>query len=299
MSATMEGNTEIMKYEETIKHLFKLLKRVCQERDEAREQLQFLLRNLQPCNSAETNGSISQFGQYPKPPTVLNYKTKLSMKNTRASDISSKAFFDLSLASPSSNEKHFEYQGSHTINEKHSYKESSHTRKVESNNLALPKQPNYQSKLGASRDNINMVGSSSLAIDKVACEKPLPQKGRLLQTVTEAKPLLQTLLLTPLQQWQTPPSLSSSCILPSGTYDHDYYSKADDVESVNPSGGIPTSLSLAFPNENSYEHSHMSSMKNELILFDDMDPIRMHNQGFKLGANFPNSNSLFLSPILP
>ncbi|KAH7547833.1 hypothetical protein ACOSP7_032922 [Xanthoceras sorbifolium] len=44
------------------------------------------------------------------------------------------------------------------------------------------------------------------ALDKLAAEKPLPEKGKLLKAVMEAGPLLQTLLLAgPLPQWQHPP----------------------------------------------------------------------------------------------
>lgn len=274
----MEANTEIKKYEETINCLFKLLKRVCQERDEARYQLQYLLRNLQPSTSAETSSNIPQTG-HPKPPIVLQNKTKPTMKNTKVSDMSSKAFsncsFDLSLASPQSNENH-------------SSMESSHTRKAESSNLALPKQPDYQDKhgtikadIGASRDN--MVDSDSLVIDKLAWGKPLPRKGRLLQTVTEARPLLQPLLVAPLPQWQNPPSLSSSCVPPFGTQDNDSSTNADDKASVDPNGVIPTSLSLAFPGS-FYGPSQMPSVsgselsvKNESMSSEDMDPNRIHN----------------------
>ncbi|XP_054798143.1 uncharacterized protein LOC129303112 [Prosopis cineraria] len=80
--------------------------------------------------------------------------------------------------------------------------------------------------VGLSRD-INLV-------DSLVCGKPLPQKGRLLRTVTEAGPLLHTLLLAPLPQWQNPPPLDND------------NNEVDDV--------IPTSLSLAF-----HGNSRMSS----------------------------------------
>ncbi|KAI9085836.1 hypothetical protein K1719_032250 [Acacia pycnantha] len=71
-------------------------------------------------------------------------------------------------------------------------------------------------------------------VDKLVCGKPLPPKGRLLRTVTEAGPLLHT-LLAPLPQWRNPPP-----------FDNDN-GKTDDV--------IPTtSLSLAF-----HVNSRMSS----------------------------------------
>lgn len=44
----MEANVETEKYDETVKHLYRLLKCVCQERDEARNQLQLPIRKFQP-----------------------------------------------------------------------------------------------------------------------------------------------------------------------------------------------------------------------------------------------------------
>lgn len=68
----MEANAEIKKYEETVKQLYKLLKSVCQERDEARNQVQLLIRKFQPYAQID----------HPKEPSC-----------------------DLSLSSPQSNEK--------------------------------------------------------------------------------------------------------------------------------------------------------------------------------------------------
>ncbi|WJX84526.1 hypothetical protein P8452_67097 [Trifolium repens] len=48
ISAKMEANAEIKKYEDTVKNLYNTLKIVCKERDEARDQLQHLIRNFQP-----------------------------------------------------------------------------------------------------------------------------------------------------------------------------------------------------------------------------------------------------------
>ncbi|XP_028793168.1 uncharacterized protein LOC114748864 isoform X1 [Neltuma alba] len=171
-SSTMEDNTKIRKYEETIKRLMQQLKIVCQERDEARRQIQVLLRKLQPCTPPHTS-------------------KKSSVSTKHCSGTSYKSFTShcdyLSLASGGTKESDY---------------------------VAL------------SRD-INMV-------DRLVCGKPLPQKGRLLRTVTEAGPLLHTLLLAPPPQWRNPPP-----------FDNDN-EKVDDV--------IPTSLSLAF-----HGNSRMSS----------------------------------------
>ncbi|KAK8999306.1 hypothetical protein V6N11_070481 [Hibiscus sabdariffa] len=50
---------------------------------------------------------------------------------------------------------------------------------------------------------------------KLAANKPLPEKGRLLQAVKDAGPLLQNLLLAgPLPQWQHPPPQLASVEIP-------------------------------------------------------------------------------------
>ncbi|CAL5193953.1 unnamed protein product [Lathyrus oleraceus] len=48
ISSKMEANLSIKKYEETVKQLYKLLKSVCLERDEARNQVQLLIKKFQP-----------------------------------------------------------------------------------------------------------------------------------------------------------------------------------------------------------------------------------------------------------
>ncbi|KAL5155295.1 Serine/threonine-protein kinase AFC1 [Glycine soja] len=255
--AKMEANAKIKKYEETVKHLYKLLKKVCQERDEARGQLQ-LIRNFQASTPAETSSTIPQVDH-----PCLQYKTKPSLNSTKVSNSSSKVFSnhpcDLSLSSLHPNEKH-------------SSQSLSHTRIAEPSNLTLAKQPNHmKADIGASRDN-NMVDGASLVFDKLVCGKPLPQIGRLLQSVTEAGPLLQTLLVAPAPQWQNPPSLSSSG-LTLGTQDNSSSTNTDDKANVYPNGFIPTSLGLAFPG-NSHVPSQMSyasgfglALKNELVSY--------------------------------
>ncbi|XP_020210884.1 uncharacterized protein LOC109795761 isoform X2 [Cajanus cajan] len=267
----MEANAKIKKYEETVKHLYKLLKKVCQERDDARDKLQLLTKNFQAPTPAETSNTIPQIDH-----ASLQYKTKPSLNSTKVSDSGSNKVFlnhscELSLSSLQSN------------NEKRSSMDLlSHTRISEPRNLTLPKKPNHiKEDMGASRDN-NMVDDASLVIDKLVCGKPLPKKGRLLQTVTEAGPLLHTLLVAPVPMWRNPPPLSSSGLSLNGTQDNSSSTNMDDKASVNyPNGFIPTSLSLAFPG-NSHEPSQMSSasnfglsVKNEPVSY--MDSNRMQN----------------------
>ncbi|KAK7396517.1 hypothetical protein VNO78_17582 [Psophocarpus tetragonolobus] len=269
IAAKMEAKAKIKKYEETVKHLYKMLKNVCQERDEARGQLQLLMRNLKAPIPVESSSTIPQVDY-----ASLQYKNKLSLNSTKVSDPSFKAFSnyscDLSLSSLHSNEKHSPMSL------------SPRTIIAEPiNNLTSLKQPNHiKADMDASRDN--MVDGASLVIDKLVCGKPLPQKGRLLRSVTEAGPLLHTLLVPPAPQWQNPPSLSSSG-LTIGTQENSYSTNTDDKAAVHPNGFIPTSLSLAFPG-NSHGPSQMSSasgfglsVKNEPVSYVDMDSNMMHN----------------------
>ncbi|ESW34674.1 hypothetical protein PHAVU_001G171000 [Phaseolus vulgaris] len=251
MTAKMEANAKIKKYEETVKHLYKLLKKVCQERDEARDQLQLLIRNLQASTPVETTSVIPQVDQ-----SCLQNKTKPSMNSTKVSYSSSKVLSDhsceLSLSNLQSNEKHF------------STSLMSQTRIVEPSNLTL-----------SNNIKTHMVDSDSLAIDKLVCVKPLPEKGRLLQTVTEAGPLLHTLLIDPVPHWNNPPTFSSLA-LPLGTQENDFSTNTDhDKTGVNPNAFIPTSLSLAFPGS-SHGPSHTSSASN-FGLCVDMDSNMMLN----------------------
>ncbi|KAJ1416881.1 hypothetical protein SESBI_17043 [Sesbania bispinosa] len=253
----MEANAEIRKYEETLDHLFNLLKTVCQERDEARDQLQLLQRNLHPSSTAETS-NLTQFVDHPHLPTALQYEAKPSIESIKELD---SCAYELSLSSLQ-----------HPPNEK-----------LSSSNLALPKYENRtrtsttKGEIGFSRDKL--VDSASLVIDNLVWGKPLPQKGNLLRTVTEAGPLLQTLLIDPLPQWRNPPPLSSYCLPPKRTLGSESSAATfDDKNSV-----ILTSLSLAVPgnsNEASMpfkQGSGLPPVNNKLITCLDNDSDMMHN----------------------
>lgn len=211
----MEASEEIKKYEETVNRLYKLLKRACQERDEARGQLQSLIRNFQPSTSSVKSNTISDTCS----------KSIVPFSNGSC---------DLSL---SNEPKHQNKMKKHSIND-------------------------------ASRDN-----GSSQVIEKLVCGKALPQKGKLLKSVTEAGPLLHTLLVEPLPQWKNPPLCSSSRVSLCSDNNH----LSTNVKKSNEF--VPTSLSLAFPG-NSSEPSQMSSAlaKNESVSYMDiMDSNGMQN----------------------
>ncbi|KAI4300156.1 hypothetical protein L6164_033565 [Bauhinia variegata] len=228
ISARMGANVEKRKYEQTIQRLFQLLKIACQERDEARDKLQLLLRKFQQPMVAETRTSISQ---------ARAQDSVLCTKESKALTCRS---CDLSLASCQTRDGH-------------SSMGFSHARIVDSSNCTFPKQRSHESRTGKNKEEIFpsrdiTVDRASMVIDKKVWGKPLPQKGRLLRTVTEAGPLLQTLLV--------PSPSSSSCIPTKRTHDS-FSAKINDRASETTSASVPTCLSLAFPG-----NSHIPSQKS-------------------------------------
>ena len=219
----MEANTEIKKYKDTIKRLYQLLKSVCQERDEAKEQLQLLSTRFQPSlirSLTNTRHEIQQIQLWkPVVPSKMT-SSVISRSSTKESDlITPKMTFtclsnDLSLAG---------HEG-------------------QSSNFTVMKKPDHEERAEKMKENIRssrdiMVDTASSVIDNLVLGKQLPEKGRLLRSVTEAGPLLQTLLIAPAPRWKNPPPCTSS-------------SSGDSA--------IPTSLSLAFAAGNSIGAPQMS-----------------------------------------
>lgn len=68
---------------------------------------------------------------------------------------------------------------------------------------------------GATRTGSSDHSKAGAVMDWLAMNRPLPQKGKLLQAVLEAGPTLQTLLLAgPLPQWRNPPPLQQAFQIP-------------------------------------------------------------------------------------
>ncbi|KAI3997155.1 hypothetical protein MKX01_008999 [Papaver californicum] len=124
----------------------------------------------------------------------------------------------------------------------------------------------------SSSDCEESIVSSPVAVDpfhseilKGIPEKPLPEKGKLLQAVMKAGPLLQTLLLAgPLPQWQHPPPPLNfferpPVISPSSPhflYHHDT-SIVNNITSTN--------------NNNSNSHGSFPNKKRSLVIGDGSD----------------------------
>ncbi|XP_061339964.1 uncharacterized protein LOC133286550 [Gastrolobium bilobum] len=105
-------------------------------------------------------------------------------------------------------------------------------------------------------------------IELVATDKPLPEKGKLLQAVMKAGPLLQTLLLAgPLPQWRHPPPPLESFQIPPVT-----------IPSPSPSPPQQTQPpqllhqdSFIISNGNSTPSSNCGRVNRKRVLFEDSD----------------------------
>ncbi|MCE3051293.1 hypothetical protein HAX54_049351 [Datura stramonium] len=174
----VQMSEEMMKNQEYVKQLIQLLKMVCQERDEARGQLQKLLNNLDNplVKATKANSSITESNSLSE---TYNYQ-------------SVESFFD-AVSSP----------------------EFSNMNMADSNPVAYVNQLPLAHDNCRPPRVAPKVDKASLVIDSFVKGKPLPQQGKLLQAVLEAGPLLQTLLVSgQLPQWRNPPQLKPSNIPP-------------------------------------------------------------------------------------
>ncbi|XP_007206796.2 uncharacterized protein LOC18774660 [Prunus persica] len=187
-SAKMMAKEEVSKNEEIIKQLFELLKAACQERDEARNQLQKLMNELLPSIPADQTTHILS--------SQPNNENPIPQKTTNPSMLKeSEALLPQTY--------NFHVYGSYPTNcnlGSLSFQGLPNANFADSSNLALPKRPVAQ-ECGSKFD------CASVLIDNIARLRPLPKKGRLMQAVMDTGPLLQTLLVAPLPKWKNPPTL--------------------------------------------------------------------------------------------
>ncbi|XP_027927184.1 uncharacterized protein LOC114184131 isoform X2 [Vigna unguiculata] len=170
LATTLELETMKNANRELMNHL----KMACKERDEAREELQKLLKKLTPPTLVEIPSSM-----------MIPTPTKSSITESNSpSHVSSPVDSLLEAASPR--------EFSNIIVDSHN------------NNMAyhLKQQPLLTR---VSQKRTCDVGDE--VIEHLAKRKTLPQKGMLLKAVVDAGPLLKTLLVAgPLPTWRNPPS---------------------------------------------------------------------------------------------
>ncbi|XVE59203.1 hypothetical protein DITRI_Ditri05aG0026800 [Diplodiscus trichospermus] len=197
-SFKMEANEQIRKYKEEIKHLLNLLKLAYQERDESRDQLQKLLNKLMPCSPTE----IQPIFHHPQPESpILIAAAKANSSITESNSLSDTYNHQSHGSSPV--DSFFDAVTSPDF--------SSINMAADSGNMGLVDQ-NYN---GSVSTGVVKMDPATTVIDNLAKGKTLPQKGKLLQAVMEAGPLLRTLLVSgPLPQWRNPPPLQTFKIPP-------------------------------------------------------------------------------------
>lgn len=179
-----EADEEMRKNNEHIKKLLRLLQRACNERDEAKTQLkkhEEILSFTQKPNFDKLIPSLAPFS--PDSPLLANYPA-ITNSGITESNNSSKCQSQSHVSSPV----------------------------VESLSYPSVSTSPDSSIMGFSGNNLvitpptKVVDQGTLIIDNLAKGRPLPRKGKLLQAVIEAGPLLQTLLVSgSLPQWRNPP----------------------------------------------------------------------------------------------
>ncbi|URE01270.1 hypothetical protein MUK42_19295 [Musa troglodytarum] len=169
-------NEEIRSREEDIDRLIQRIQVVTHERDAARDQLQLLLDKITHANTGELS---------PMPSGSLQPDSPQMRQTGATSNITES---DSLAGTPTHN--------SHTIV---AFPESSSIKMANTCNMLMVQQR-------SSPANNSTADRASETINSLATNKPLPQKGKLLQAVLEAGPTLQTLLLAgSLPRWRNPP----------------------------------------------------------------------------------------------
>lgn len=188
-SVKTEAKEQITKNDEYMKKLFDLLKIALKERDEARYQLQKV--QIMLSNQTELPNMFPKV--QPESPLLLPAKANSSI--TESNSLSETynphshgsppvdSFFDAAVSSP----------------------EFSNFNMADSSNMAfinsVPAPPK--------------IDPASVVIENLSKGRTLPQKGKLLQAVMDAGPLLHSLLLAgPLPRWRNPPPLQPFKIPP-------------------------------------------------------------------------------------
>ncbi|KAJ6349773.1 hypothetical protein OIU78_006051 [Salix suchowensis] len=194
----MKANVRLREQKDTVQHLLNLLANACKERDGARDQLQALLSRSM---SSGSSGQILSRVQPESPISNTTPKANLSVLESN-----SEAFNQLSHCS-SSVDSFFDAGSSPDFPNKNL--EGSSTAGL-LNQLFVQEQHNWTEFTGLVSPGGNSVENDRgiAVIDYLAQGKVLPQKGKLLQAVMDAGPLLQSLLITgQLPQWRNPPPL--------------------------------------------------------------------------------------------
>lgn len=183
--------------------LLNMLEIAYKERDQAREQVQILVKKLSSSNS----NMFFEVQHNNNNNLVMFHSTKANSSITESN-------------SPS-----------HVSSPVDSFIEA--VSSPEFSNVGVDSHNNCFFKQTLVHDEVDV---ASRVIDSIARGKVLPQKGKFLETVMNAGPLLQNLVLSgPLPTWKNPPPLSSIKIPPFDFKDIDELNLHQNVADVTPS----------------------------------------------------------------
>ncbi|XP_010685837.2 uncharacterized protein LOC104900174 [Beta vulgaris subsp. vulgaris] len=189
-----ETNEEIRKNNDDIKKLLQLLQTTCKERDEAKIQLKKLqqIMSFNKPNNVITDHIIPTTFTTPfspdSPLLTTNFPTKTNSSITESSS------FSLETHTTTNNNN------------------NNNNNIVSSPAISSPDSSNI---VFSTKQTTKIVDQQSLIIANLAKGRALPPKGKLLQAVIEAGPLLSTLMVAgSLPQWRNPPGLLTHQIPP-------------------------------------------------------------------------------------
>jgi hypothetical protein len=220
-SLKVEAKEEMREHKEDVEHLTNMLKVASQERDEAKSQLQKLLNNLvlselmaaslpiHPQEQSENPLVVSVIGN-----SSITESNSLSETHNHQSHGSSPVdpFFDTITSPDFSN---------------NNLADSSHMGLV-SNTFVQE----YKGSISAGLvpPAVAKIHPADAVIENFVKGKVLPQKGKLLQALMEARPLLQTLLLAGLlPRWRNSPPLQPFNIVPVSMSNQNTFANASSL----------------------------------------------------------------------
>ena len=220
-SLKVEAKEEMREHKEDVEHLTNMLKVASQERDEAKSQLQKVLNNLvlselmaaslpiHPQEQSENPLVVSVIGN-----SSITESNSLSETHNHQSHGSSPVdpFFDTITSPDFSN---------------NNLADSSHMGLV-SNTFVQE----YKGSISAGLvpPAVAKIHPADAVIENFVKGKVLPQKGKLLQALMEARPLLQTLLLAGLlPRWRNSPPLQPFNIVPVSMSNQNTFANASSL----------------------------------------------------------------------
>lgn len=196
-----EANEEIRKSNEHIKKLVHLLQTACKERDDAKSQLS-KLQQIMAFNKQNNNNNLVDHLIPFSPDSPLMTSNFAAKTNSAVTDSSS-----FSLETHTNNNK----------NKNNNIVSSPVASSPESSNIIFSTSTSTTTTTSpvVMNSTTKVVDRESMIIASLAKGKTLPQKGKLLQSVLGAGPLLSTLMVAgSLPEWRNPPAVLTHQIPP-------------------------------------------------------------------------------------